>query len=438
MKVDKEMKNPCRELLNAGNSNVRSSKLSYFKTSAGDADSKNLYKFISCTVSGSRLFQLGYETLGPLLYGFCQWLHERKVCLGLDKLLFLSRDGQIIKMAYDIIYPSEDTQYIYISRRGITVPFIHFYDNLYDALEIIPLYRYTLLCTLLEIIGIDWQEHTGAIEKNGLNPGDCFTREQIFNDKKLESLFSDLHDVIYENSANEYAAFKEYIESLNLDKTGIVDLGWTGRIQTALEKLVPSIDKSIKLHGLYMGIALDKSRADGYLYDRENTKLKISVRGFIGFFETLFSADHGSLKRYLPNKKVELFDFEYETDNDLKKTYEEIVELQRGGLAFVKGFTGSSISKQVVWKPSLAFRGIYNLGVTPSCSDLNRMGDWCFLNNNKLYRLAHPSKDAYLHLSCLKKDFSTSYWKIGYLKRLLKIPLPYLRLYKFLYKRINP
>ena len=48
---------------------------------------------------------LGYYCLGPLLYGFLEWLSERLVEKPVDRVLFLARDGYIMKKGLNKISP---------------------------------------------------------------------------------------------------------------------------------------------------------------------------------------------------------------------------------------------------------------------------------------------------------------------------------------------
>ncbi|MDR1460738.1 MAG: hypothetical protein LBI78_03765 [Campylobacteraceae bacterium] len=50
----------------------------------------------------------GYQVIGPLILGFAQWLHRRVCFHGLTDLYFLSRDGWILKKAYDHFYKNID------------------------------------------------------------------------------------------------------------------------------------------------------------------------------------------------------------------------------------------------------------------------------------------------------------------------------------------
>lgn len=410
--------------------------LLYTKTRAvRGVDSGLLYGFINNSISGKRLFRIGYETLGPLLYGFCVWLHSQKKYLGLEQLLFFSRDGQIMHKAYKALYPDDPTVYVRISRRSAIVPFIHFYDGDFQKImDRLPLARYLDLPSLFEALGLDCTDYTDVIERHKLNTEAVFTKGQILEDNRLRSLLAELEADIRENSRNEYMAFKQYVQGLGLKrKVGVVDIGWTGRMQSALEKLLSSIyGDSIETYGFYFGISTIKKNMFGYLFNRPDANVRVLMTGYVGLFETLFSADHGSVKRYRTGLPIELYDFEYDQNEDLRDTYAEIREFQSGALSFVERFSEDSSSRYIEWSSNLSFRSMNALGTNPRYKDLIRMGNWFFLNSNRLYRLAYPTKRSFCNVVSAKKELYMSYWKIGYLKRLFRIPFPYVNIYRLL------
>lgn len=59
-------------------------------------------------------FIIGYTVIGPLLWEFCQWLHKQKNERGLDRLLFVAREGFLIKKCYELIYPDETESIAYV------------------------------------------------------------------------------------------------------------------------------------------------------------------------------------------------------------------------------------------------------------------------------------------------------------------------------------
>ena len=63
---------------------------------------KTLENFISnhYDYSKSYYYNMGYETFGPILYGFSKWLNEN---VDSEKIFFLSRDGYLILKAFNIV-----------------------------------------------------------------------------------------------------------------------------------------------------------------------------------------------------------------------------------------------------------------------------------------------------------------------------------------------
>lgn len=73
-------------------------------------------------------YEFGYIAAGPLFFGFVGWLLARAVEDRVERLYFLSRDGQILKRIYDHLSPlvenAPPSEYLYASRRALNVPAI--------------------------------------------------------------------------------------------------------------------------------------------------------------------------------------------------------------------------------------------------------------------------------------------------------------------------
>lgn len=65
----------------------------------------------------TKQYEYGYGYGGLLVLGFCRFIHEYTVRNNIEKVLFLSRDGEIVKKAYSILYPNNYSEYVYWSRR---------------------------------------------------------------------------------------------------------------------------------------------------------------------------------------------------------------------------------------------------------------------------------------------------------------------------------
>ena len=66
----------------------------------------------------------GFFMVDYFVVGYCQWIHRYVKTHGIDKVIFLSRDGDVLYKAYCEMYPQEAelnrTEYVYWSRLTAT------------------------------------------------------------------------------------------------------------------------------------------------------------------------------------------------------------------------------------------------------------------------------------------------------------------------------
>lgn len=72
--------------------------------------------------SFSMEYEYGYIYGGLFVTGYCSFIHDYCRQHDVDKILFLSRDGDILKQAYELLYPDDikKTEYVYWSRKAAT------------------------------------------------------------------------------------------------------------------------------------------------------------------------------------------------------------------------------------------------------------------------------------------------------------------------------
>ncbi len=63
-------------------------------------------------------YEYGYIYGGLFAVGYCRFIHEYCRLHQTDKVLFLSRDGDILSQVYRMLYPEENTEYVYWSRKA--------------------------------------------------------------------------------------------------------------------------------------------------------------------------------------------------------------------------------------------------------------------------------------------------------------------------------
>lgn len=70
----------------------------------------------------SMAYEYGYIYGGLFVTGYCAFIHNYCRQHKIDKLLFLSRDGDILKQAYELLFPEDiqKTEYVFWSRKAAT------------------------------------------------------------------------------------------------------------------------------------------------------------------------------------------------------------------------------------------------------------------------------------------------------------------------------
>lgn len=90
--------------------------------------------------------RVGYETLGPILHAFSLWVFTQKNSD--EKIFFLSREGKLLKQAYELL-TGEETSYLYVSRHSVNVP-LFTTINQYEDLATVGRDTIRKYCTIRE------------------------------------------------------------------------------------------------------------------------------------------------------------------------------------------------------------------------------------------------------------------------------------------------
>ena len=111
------------------------------------------------------------------------------------------------------------------------------------------------------------------------------------------------------------------------------------------------------------------------------------------------------------------------------------MEIQKGALQFVREFNSSNLNSLIKIEPRIAFKRIEKLGLNPTIKDLQLFKNIHYIETVKLHLVEGKGLFYYVfNIKKIKEDLFNSGWKIGFLKNLLKIKLPYYKIYNFLTK----
>ena len=219
----------------------------------------------------------------------------------------------------------------------------------------------------------------------------------------------------------------------------IVDLGWHNSMQYYLEQISSNDDNNLEMYGLYVGRQSGGKKVkmvDSFILDNLNSPYADSVASFIGLIESVFLADEGSTKNYLEkDEKVipQLLDYEYKKEDteyeafdNIKKGIDDFIEivkkLPRFNLFSLNGYD--------------SFQPLKEYGTNPYLKDISYFSKFRYLSEEITYFANAKSIIYYLfHRDDFKKDIYKARWKVGFMKELFKISLPYYKIYEFYHKK---
>lgn len=378
-------------------------------------------------------YRAGYQTLGPLLYGYCLWLNRNLNNKNIKKAFFFSRDGKIIKKAFNILFPDFDTYYMFASRRGLIVPNLCLHKELEDPLYLENVYatgRKLKMENLIKMVGLEDVDIIHILKKYNFD----LTDEIDLTDPQFKSFYNEIYPLIIENSENEFNELVKYLKEINFHgEVGVIDIGWHGNLQYALENVIKFSKINAKISGFYVGLVSKSKKQEidmsGYLYQKYIDE-KITL--YICIFEFFFSSTEGSFKRYT-NKGLECYEYEY--NNSKVKNYLE--KIQEGAIDFIYDFSKSELSNFINISPSIAILNFNKLGNSPSNEDLNYFKKIKFYDY-ELSPIISNSRDNYLfNPKSLVKDYRKSLWKSGFLNLTIHSNIDYSRLINAYSKLLN-
>lgn len=406
-------------------------------------------QFIHNHLDASRgcFFQTGYKVYGPLLYGFTRWVGNEVSAQKVSKILFFARDAYIVQKAFEILYGHETEMiYFFLSRQSDFGTRLQGDYSLENILNVVHKRKNETIASLLRRLHADTKENLQRAEEKSLDlsqPLSAVFASDGSESKERKYLIDVCKEMetqyIYENEC-----FIQYVKQ-NVragDRIAVIDVGWNGTEQKAVEIALQESKMDVPVFGYYIGMNLIRLGREknlhmkGYLSDEESTaRERVQVKAMMGLLEFFLTAPHGTTLGYREeNGKMipRLKEYEYQNaDGTLLPETKIIRELQEGALEFIREYHQSGLEPLVEWNKSMAAEALRRLSMKPTMDELTRFGDASFYESKRV-PLAKPKgitkyvKD----LQGLKRDFSESTWKLGFLRRLFhNVPLPYQTLY---------
>lgn len=198
--------------------------------------------FAGNTYTGGDAYKLGYIAVAPMMFGFLQWIMTQAKNDGVEKLLFLSRDGKVLYRMAGILFPPEkgwpEIDYALSSRRSARVASIFCKGDI-SALIDSAISNSKISDFFSGKFGLDIRKVSLEIlNKHGFK--DYESRIDSKDRESLRELSNQISEVILQSAKKEREHLSKYYYNLGVNEhtsVGLVDIGYAGTMQAALERI---------------------------------------------------------------------------------------------------------------------------------------------------------------------------------------------------------
>ncbi|MEI3163834.1 MAG: HAD-IA family hydrolase [Lachnospirales bacterium] len=299
--------------------------------------------------NGSPYF-IGYYALGMHMVALSKWICDNSA--EYDNIYFMARDGYLPMLAYNIFRNNENPkgEYIYTSRKMLLPLMIESKEDFFD----LPVeYRNHTPATILELLSFCCKDYNANTLDFDVNK--TFTDENQFNNF-ITFFVNNLYDSSKHNEAIERC--KKYYAQLAKGNNASFDMGYSGRIQTAVSRACGKGIDALFVH------------SDSKRYSNMKRKGNYKIKTFYDFYpymsglirEHILSDSSSSCIGIDENINL-IFD-------GIEKLYQDsfvVNKIQQGAIDFVKDFKNIFIEyfDYIDFKPyeaSMVFEGYLRCG----------------------------------------------------------------------------
>ncbi|WP_312363363.1 glycosyltransferase [Ensifer sp.] len=305
--------------------------------------------------SATFLTRLGFEVSGPLAAMMALFVKQTADEVGASNIVFMARDGRIMKDAFDELFKDDIASSKYVSR----------YLHLSRATVVPATFERQLSSNdvyfLLEGLHLGAMPLSYYLVKAGLDPSD---RHVVSKVKKhfigtefvpdwshlsiAAKLIRSLSEEIFLAASQKRDLLKGYLEQNGLLEPGkflIVDVGWLLNIQSRLESFINKIDRNVTVLGCYVGSRDRVSKSVKHralLFDCGDPSYYAKfVEANTTLFELLFSAPEPPADRLERTESGQVEPVLKKLTSPLPTEFSTALELQFGARAYFEYISGA-------------------------------------------------------------------------------------------------
>jgi predicted HAD superfamily hydrolase len=377
------------------------------------------------------LFGLGASVAGPMFTAYVLWIREKARQLGVKRLYFLARDGQVLYEIAKLLFDESELElrYLYGSRQAWHLPALTEITD-YELRWLTIFDPHLTIKILAGRVQLDPKIICEALQEEGLRKDldSTFSSQEICQLKKILQAENNLSKLIKENASTLRRNAIGYFRQEGLfDEISwaLVDLGWFGNMQESLEKILLAAGHEISVCGFYFGLRKDplpgKLKYPFLFSPAASNADEFNIGScFVPIAELLACADHGSSicyqfhnEKYSPVLKDNIQWLEEWGFHHLRAGIIEFVK----NLRFIEHFEGNDMRKRIFELMKAVF-------FSPGRKESSALGNYLFSSDQgeSVMRKFAPPFNIWDSLKYIRnfrtaRKFQTTFWLHGSRKR---------------------
>ena len=319
---------------------------------------------------------LGYAMYGPLIFGFTKWLRRKCREKGVKRVYFLSRDGYILKNAFDIIAGDEfETCYLLASRKTYAVAAVKTIDDLI-ALVSFSFNSQKFSDFIQNRIGVNVNDRRYRWKAvSGLSPRTVVSYPSHLG--KISEWLKANESRLIKHCKRERSRLLGYLETVGLsprvsEQPVIVDLGYSGTMQLMLSRLL-----DVQCFGAYflshqlVADVFESGNVAAYRteFDDHFSRFRDVFNDHVFLFEAAFSAPHPTVNSFVARESE--YPCTFGDPGVEKNNCEFLMKTQKGMIEFIKDAKNAfgNYLEDIYISSRLSSASLVHLAVNPTKAD---------------------------------------------------------------------
>lgn len=240
----------------------------------------------------------------PLMTGFTLWCLQKTKELGIDKIYFCSRDGEVLYKIAKELLPVLDLDikidYLHVSRQSLLFPSIKEINP--ESLEWIMAPTAVLTPRIiLKRINFEPEEISDMLKQHGLyNKLDQHLKPE--ERQAFRKMLKEMESLIVARAKEYRTHTKAYLKQKGLyeGRFALVDIGWSGTLQRSISQFLGEDGYAHPTYGLYFGVKRrkkfkDEDQLHGWFTDHRSPRGLDKKTYIIPMTELFTAALHGGV-----------------------------------------------------------------------------------------------------------------------------------------------